>query len=153
MLLFSVDFASHRTGDWFYHAVEVLGLLVPAAAIFLIFGPFVVSYEEKYDVFGNLHIPPMFGALYLFVPCAVLAMVLHPGLNNEWFSDTCWTLSMYLESCAIFPQLYMFQKKASDEGGEVDWTISHFVFALGVARISEMVTCSCACACTVVCIF
>jgi hypothetical protein len=30
---------------------------------------------------------------------------------------------MYLESVALFPQLYMFQKQATDEGGivEVDW--------------------------------
>jgi hypothetical protein len=39
------------------------------------------------------------------------------------FSDVCWTASMYLESVALFPQLYMFQKQATDEGGivEVDW--------------------------------
>lgn len=36
------------------------------------------------------------------------------------FSDVCWTISMYLESVALFPQLYMFQKQATDEGGIVE---------------------------------
>lgn len=36
------------------------------------------------------------------------------------FSDVCWTASMYIESVALFPQLYMFQKQATDEGGIVE---------------------------------
>ena len=41
----------------------------------------------------------------------------------------------YLESLAIIPQLYMFQKQA---GGVVEVLVSHFVSALGIARIVEM---------------
>ena len=42
------------------------------------------------------------------------------SLNREFFSDTCWTLSMYLEAIAMIPQIYMFQKQAADEGGTVE---------------------------------
>lgn len=38
--------------------------------------------------------------------------VMHPNLNKNFLSDTAWTFSMYLESMAIVPQLFMFQKQA-----------------------------------------
>lgn len=46
-------------------------------------------------------------------------------LNREWLSDVCWTLSMYLEAGAMLPQIYMFQKQASNEGGVVEVSHSH----------------------------
>ena len=49
-----------------------------------------------------------------------LSLLLHSALNREFFSDTCWTLSMYLEAVAMLPQIYMFQRQASDEGGTVE---------------------------------
>lgn len=41
-----------------------------------------------------------------------VVQLVHPSLNRHFLSDTAWTLSMYLESLAIVPQLYMFQKQA-----------------------------------------
>lgn len=128
-----------KTGDWFYHVVEVLSLMFVSTAVYLVSSKHVASYDDKFDAFGNLHIPSKLGALYLLVPCALLAAIMHPSLNNEWFSDSAWTLSMYLEAVAILPQLYMFQRKAADEGGAVEWSISHFVFALGFSRVSELI--------------
>lgn len=46
---------------------------------------------------------------------------------------------MYLEAVAIFPQIYMFQRQAADEGGTVEALIGHTVFALGSARIFELI--------------
>ena len=67
-----------KTGDWFYHFVEVMSLLSVALAIYGIFGPLLPSYDEKYDKFGNLHIPSELGALYAVGPAVVLAMLFHP---------------------------------------------------------------------------
>jgi hypothetical protein len=36
--------------------------------------------------------------------------------EQEFFSDFCWTWSMYLESVAMLPQLYMFIRSASAGG-------------------------------------
>jgi hypothetical protein len=63
----------------------------------------------------------------------------HSALNREFFSDTCWTLSMYLEAVAMLPQIFMFQKQASEEGGTVEALIGHTVFALGFARVFELI--------------
>ena len=50
----------------------------------------------------------------------VLMLLLDRNLNREFFSDTCWSLSMYLEAFAMLPQIYMFQKQAADEGGTIE---------------------------------
>mmetsp|Transcript_6335 Transcript_6335/g.9555 ORF Transcript_6335/g.9555 Transcript_6335/m.9555 type:complete len:296 (-) Transcript_6335:175-1062(-) len=126
-----------KTGDWFYHFVEIISLASVCLAVYLIFVPLVSTYDEKYDKFGNLHVPDRLGGLYLLGPCVLMAIIFHPSLNNEWFSDICWTISMYLESVAMLPQLYMFQKQATDEGGVVETLTSHMVFALGFSRVFE----------------
>ena len=41
-------------------------------------------------------------------------------LNREWLSDVSWTMSMYLEAVAMLPQIFMFQRQASDQGGVVE---------------------------------
>lgn len=127
-----------KTGDWFYHAVEIVSLLSVCVATFGVFFPLSKTYEEKYDKFGNLHIPNSAGALYLIIPCALLALFVHPHLNREYLADVCWTFSMYLESCAMLPQIYMFQKQSTDEKGIVEVLIGHTVFMLGFARLFEL---------------
>lgn len=128
-----------KTGDWFYHFVEIMSLVAVGCATYGIFGPLAPSYDEKYDKFGNMHIPSAYGAAYLAGPCIILAIVFHPALNRDFLSDTCWTLSMYVEAVAMLPQIFMFQKQAADEGGTVEALIGHTVFALGFARIFELV--------------
>ncbi|KAJ1437442.1 ER lumen protein retaining receptor-domain-containing protein [Ochromonadaceae sp. CCMP2298] len=128
-----------KTGDWFYHFVEIMSLLSVCLALYAMLGPLMPTYDEKFDRFGNLYIPAEFGIAYLVVPCVLLAVVFHPALNREFFSDTCWTLSMYLEAVAMLPQIFMFQKQASEEGGTVEALIGHTVFALGFARVFELI--------------
>ncbi len=67
-----------KTGDWFYHVVETLSLGAVCLAIFGIFGPLKPSYEEKFDKFGNLYVAPEFGAVYIAIPCIMIAIVFHP---------------------------------------------------------------------------
>ena len=67
-----------QSGDWFYHFVEFLSLGSVCVAIYGIFGPLVNTYEEKYDRFGNLHIPNIAGAAYVVVPCVIVAVIFHP---------------------------------------------------------------------------
>lgn len=118
-----------KSGDWFYHFVEICSLLSVFLAIYGIFGPLISTYDDKHDKFGSLYIPSEYGILYLVVPCLLLALLFHPALNREFFSDTCWTLSMYLEATAMFPQIYMFQRQASDEGGTVEVLLeSHILY-------------------------
>lgn len=128
-----------KTGDWFYHAVEFLSFAAVTLAVVCMFTTLSSTYEKKYDLFGNLHIPDDFGIIYLLVPCVVLAIIFHPSLNHEYVSDICWTISMYLESVAMLPQLFMFHKEAVDGGNVVEALTGHMVFALGFSRVFELV--------------
>ncbi len=127
-----------KSGDWFYHTVEILSFCFICGALYGIFGPMKPTYDEKFDKFGNLHVPNELGALYLLGPAVLLAMFIHPyalfyiivcaclihfcfrSLNHEAFSDICWTISMYLECVAMLPQLYMFQRQAGTDGNTVE---------------------------------
>jgi len=62
----------------------------------------------------------------LLGPCAILALV----LNHEFsVMEILWTFSIYLESVAILPQLFMVSKT-----GEAESITSHYLFALGSYR-------------------
>ena len=67
-----------KTGDWFYHAVEFLSFAAVSLATICIFSAFASTYEKKYDLFGNLHIPGEYGIIYLVFPCIILAFFFHP---------------------------------------------------------------------------
>ena len=128
-----------RSGDWLYHCIEGASFLATCAAVFLVHVTFRSTYEENNDTFGALEpfLHSKFGAVVIIAPCALLAAFLHPALNRDWFSDVNWAFSMYLESFAILPQLFLFQKQSA-VAATVEPLIGHFVAALGVSRIVEM---------------
>ncbi|CAM9178569.1 unnamed protein product [Ectocarpus sp. 12 AP-2014] len=101
-----------RSGDFVYHGAEIASLALAVGCVVLMSTKFKSTYQQDVDSFGALHVPTEWGTLYIFVPCLLLAMVMHPNLNKNFLSDTAWTFSMYLESMAIVPQLFMFQKQA-----------------------------------------
>lgn len=53
-------------------------MLSVIGAIYILFGPLFSTYDEKYDKFGNLHVPDRLGAVYLAGPCILLAIIFHP---------------------------------------------------------------------------
>lgn len=123
-----------KSGDWLYHFIEVMSLIFTAAALWACMMPYKHTYQVDLDRFGELHVPPGYGAVYLAGPILLLAILVHPNLNADFVSDTAWTYAMYLESAALVPQLFMFQKQAS---GVVELLTAHFVAALGFGRVME----------------
>uniref|UniRef100_A0A7S4EEV5 ER lumen protein-retaining receptor n=2 Tax=Pseudo-nitzschia australis TaxID=44445 RepID=A0A7S4EEV5_9STRA len=123
-----------KSGDWLYHFVEGMSLLMCVLALYACTVPFKHTYQADLDKFGELMVPTGAGAVYLALPILVLAILVHPNLNADFLSDTAWTYAMYLESAALLPQLYMFQKQSS---GVVELLTAHFVFALGFGRVME----------------
>lgn len=69
-----------------------------------------------------------FPSLVLLVPCAVLGVLINQNHADpfEWL----WAFSIYLESVAIIPQLFMLQKL-----GECENLTSHYVAMLGMYRL------------------
>jgi len=125
-----------KSGDWLYHLIEIMALIFSASALWGCTVPFKTTYQSDCDKFGEFNVPKGFGAIYLAIPVFILALLLHPNLNADFFSDVAWTYAMYLESFAMIPQLYMFQKQAN---GVVELLTAHFVAALGFGRILEFI--------------
>jgi len=85
--------------------------------LFLMFSKFRATYDSNHDTFRME---------FLVVPVAGLSF-----LVNHDFSplEILWTFSIYLESVAILPQLFMISKT-----GEAESITSHYLFALGSYR-------------------
>jgi len=85
--------------------------------VYLMYFKFRATYDANHDTFRME---------FLIVPVAGLAF-----LVNHDFSplEILWTFSIYLESVAILPQLFMISKT-----GEAESITSHYLFALGSYR-------------------
>jgi ER lumen protein retaining receptor len=63
---------------------------------------------------------------YLLGPSFFLALI----FNYEFqLTEILWTFSIYLESVAIFPQLFMLQRT-----GEAETITTHYLAAMGIYR-------------------
>jgi len=88
-----------------------------AATIYLMYVKFKATYDGNHDTFR---------IEFLLGPTALLAI----ALNHEFsVMEILWTFSIYLESVAILPQLFMVSKT-----GEAESITSHYLFALGSYR-------------------
>jgi len=123
-----------KSGDWVYHFIEIVALAFTSSALYGCMVPFKSTYQGDLDRFGEYNVPAGWGGVYLAVPILIIAIFIHPSLNTDFLSDTAWTYAIYLESAALVPQLFMFQKQTS---GVVELLTAHFVAALGFGRTME----------------
>lgn len=101
-----------------YNSVMKVVFIVTAyGTLYLMFVKFKATYDSNHDTFR---------AEFLVIPAAGLAML----VNHEFsVMEILWTFSIYLESVAIMPQLYMITRT-----GEAETITSHYLFALGLYR-------------------
>lgn len=127
-----------KSGDWLYHVIEICSFVMCIVAWYGISIKLQTSYQSSLDRFGAHppHVPSQYGTVFLIGPMFLLALLIKPNLNSDFLSDFGWCFSMYLESVAIVPQLFMFQKEKSSE---VEIMNSHYVSALGLGRLLELV--------------
>ncbi|RWW32413.1 hypothetical protein GW17_00002915 [Ensete ventricosum] len=67
------------------------------------------SYMEDKDSFAIYYV-----VRYLFydqkvVPCALLALAVHPSTSHNIFNRICWAFCVYLEAVSVLPQLHLMQ--------------------------------------------
>ncbi|RWR82032.1 putative ER lumen protein-retaining receptor C28H8.4 [Cinnamomum micranthum f. kanehirae] len=70
-----------------------------------------------------------FAIYYVVIPCALLALVVHPSTSHNLFNRISWAFCVYLEAVSVLPQLRVMQNTQI-----VETFTAHYVFALGVAR-------------------
>lgn len=85
---------------------------------------FRATYDSKYDqMFSGTRI------LILIVPCAIFAIFFASRSTQFYLFEIIWTFSIFLESVAIIPQLFMLTNK-----GSAETLTAHYMFALGSYR-------------------
>jgi len=88
-----------------------------AGTVYLMYHKFKATYDGNHDTFR---------IEFLLGPCVLLGLI----INHEFsLMEILWTFSIYLESVAILPQLFMVSKT-----GEAETITSHYLFALGSYR-------------------
>ncbi|XP_059310926.1 uncharacterized protein LOC132062357 [Lycium ferocissimum] len=66
---------------------------------------------------------------YLIVPCAIVAVIIHPITRHAILLDVLWAFSAYLEAISVLPQLRLMQNAQI-----IEPFTAHYVFALGIQR-------------------
>lgn len=116
---------SDQAGDWFYQLTDIVSLFCTILLIYM----FKSSFKDTAEIYDdNINFK------YLCLPALGVAMLVHTSLNRNIITDICWTFSMYLETVAIYPQIYLFQKK----GGQIEAFTSHYVALQGLSRLFSL---------------
>ena len=89
------------------------------------------KYKETSDLMLDNRIP----FYYLVIPSYILGSIVKSNLNNNFFCDTNWAFSMYLETVAIFPQILLFSIKK----GQIEKFTSHYVALCGLSRLFSLI--------------
>lgn len=126
------------SGDFIYRLAEFTALAASAVALYLAYKQYGHTYEVEKDTFGNFGPTggdrAQYGAAWIAAPALLLALLVHPSLNNAWWSDVAWTFALYMDVLAVMPQLFMFHKT----GGAVAQNTAHYVFSLGFGRVLQL---------------
>ncbi|PGH30000.1 ER lumen protein retaining receptor [[Emmonsia] crescens] len=96
---------------------KLLFISSSAYTIYLMVNDYKPTHDPNIDTFK---------VQYLLGASAVLGILFPPRYE---FSEILWAFSIWLESVAILPQLFMLQRT-----GEADTITTHYLFALGIYR-------------------
>ncbi|KAH3684337.1 hypothetical protein WICPIJ_004683 [Wickerhamomyces pijperi] len=122
-LLYSIVFIT-RYLDLFFSYISLYNTLMK---LFFIVSSIYILYLMKM-VYAKTETQRIdtFRMDYLIGACAVLALI---TTYDYSISEILWTFSLWLESGAIFPQLFLLQRTGSAES-----LTTHYIFALGLYR-------------------
>ncbi|OJD15143.1 hypothetical protein AJ78_04568 [Emergomyces pasteurianus Ep9510] len=96
---------------------KLLFISSSAYTIYLMVNDYKPTHDPNIDTFK---------VQYLLGASAVLGILFPPRYE---FAEILWAFSIWLESVAILPQLFMLQRT-----GEADTITTHYLFALGIYR-------------------
>merc|ERR1719316_434455 len=114
-----------KSGDWLYQVCEAFGLCLAGSIVVCCRVQYASTYDATTDTLNHL---------YLITPAAVIALILHPHLNNFLPSDIAWAFALYLESVTVLPQLFMFMNE-----GKAQAHTSHFLAAQATSRLMSFI--------------
>jgi len=114
-----------KSGDWLYQVCEAFCLCLSGSIVYCCRVQYVNTYDPTTDHLNHL---------WLILPALVIALVMHPHLNNFLPSDIAWAFALYLESITVLPQLFMFMKE-----GRAQSHTAHFLAAQALSRLMSFI--------------
>ncbi|XP_074267606.1 uncharacterized protein LOC141591040 [Silene latifolia] len=119
-------FLSARLVCSFMMENDIHTVLDSVTLLFTLWVIYMIRFKLKSTYIKELDTMPLY---YVVVPCAVLAMVVHPRAMSSFVARVLWSFCLCVEALSVLPQLrYMRNAKM------VETFTAHYVFALGVAR-------------------
>ncbi|KAI3676343.1 hypothetical protein L1987_85949 [Smallanthus sonchifolius] len=103
--------------------LDLASLLSTAWVIYMMRFKLYVTYNQHLDR------TPKF---CLMIPCAIMAVLVHPNSSISLLTKMMWAFSVYLEAILVLPQLHMMQRTQM-----IEPFTALYVFALGVSRFFE----------------
>uniref|UniRef100_A0A1L8DUM2 ER lumen protein-retaining receptor n=1 Tax=Nyssomyia neivai TaxID=330878 RepID=A0A1L8DUM2_9DIPT len=97
--------------------MKIFFLVASGMTVYLMYVKFRATYDHNHDSFR---------IEFLLIPAAILSLLINHSFT---VLEILWTFSIYLESVAILPQLFLVSKT-----GEAETITSHYLFALGSYR-------------------
>ncbi|KMS97096.1 hypothetical protein BVRB_7g178780 [Beta vulgaris subsp. vulgaris] len=101
----------------------ILDSLTLASTLWVIY---MIRFKLKSTYMQELDNMPLY---YVLVPCAVIAIIGHPGWQIHIVTRFLYVYLMTIEAVSVLPQLRLIQNAKM-----VEPFTAHYVFALGVAR-------------------
>jgi hypothetical protein len=110
-----------RSGDYLYQTIEATSLVLVIATLYKMLNLCEDDFprEDKLSIVGLLAL------------CGAAAAYVHPNLNETFVADSSWTFSIYVESFAMVPQLFLLTKL----GGEVEFLQGHYMACTFASRL------------------
>lgn len=113
------------SGDGVYQAADFIGLGIACGTWQCITETHRKTHDKHLDTLDLRNGMPI---------CVIVAVLIHGDLNDCFFFDTLYYISINVETLAMMPQLWMFTKG----GGQVDGMTSHFVVMHTLGRFCSL---------------
>jgi len=114
-----------KSGDWLYQSIEALTFCFVGSIVYMCRFRYEGSRDPTTDNLNHM---------WLIGPAGAMALVFHPSLNSFLPSDMAWAFALYLESVAVLPQLFMFQKE-----GQAQPFTAHFLAAQATSKVISFI--------------
>lgn len=111
-----LDLLTFDLGSFYNLSLKIIFLSTSFYSIFIIkkYTKQITQYVDDFKI------------SYLIIPCIIISFIYNYKFT---FFEIAWTFSLWLESVAILPQLFMLQSQ-----GQSDLLTIHYIFALGLYR-------------------
>lgn len=116
-----------ETGRYLHVLGEIINLILCVYLLYLLF----IKYRSSADIDLDKNVPFYYFVLISFV----FAIFFHSSLTNNLVCDISWAFSIYLETFAVFPQIYLFYRKK----GKIESFTGHYVSLCGLSKIFALI--------------